>query len=49
MVREMIYIAHIVPDEDGNLKIKTIEEFTDSKSYLDFFQALTEAKANKVA
>ena len=35
MYREAITIAIIVPDEDGNLKIKQIEEFTDSKSHLD--------------
>ena len=35
MYREAITIAIIVPDEDGNLKIKQIEEFIDSKSHLD--------------
>lgn len=49
MVREMILIVHIVPDEDGKLKIKTLEEFTDTKGYLDFFQAIAAAKANKAA
>jgi len=47
MIRESIFIAHIVTDEDGNLKIKQIEEFTDSKSLLDFMQAVAAAKANK--
>ena len=47
MVRESIMVGQIVTDEDGSLKIKRIEEFTDSKSYLEFFKALAEAKANK--
>jgi len=45
--REMILIAHIVTDEDGSPKFKQIEEFTDSKAYLDFFKAISEAKANR--
>lgn len=45
MVRESIMIGQIVTDEDGSLKIKRIEEFTDSKSYLDLLKALGEAKA----
>lgn len=46
MTREMILTAHIVTDEDGSLKIKQLDEFTDSKTYLDFFKAVAEAKAN---
>jgi hypothetical protein len=38
-------IRQIVTDEDGSLKIKRIEEFTDSKSYLDLLKALGEARA----
>jgi hypothetical protein len=49
MVREMILIVGIAPDEDGSLKIKTLEEFTDSKAYHDFFQAVAVAKANEAA
>lgn len=49
MIREMILIVHIVPDEDGSLKIKTLEEFTDSKGYLDFMNAIAIAQARKVA
>ncbi|KAF9785446.1 hypothetical protein BJ322DRAFT_1063262 [Thelephora terrestris] len=45
MVRESIMIGQIVTDEDGSLKIKRIEEFTDSKSYLDLLKALGEARA----
>ena len=46
MNRELIFIVHIVTDEDGSLlKIKQVEEFTDSKAYLDFFKAVAEAKA----
>ncbi|KAF9785474.1 hypothetical protein BJ322DRAFT_1063387 [Thelephora terrestris] len=46
MDREMILTAHIVTDEDGNLKIKQAEEFTDSKALLDVVKAIEEAKAN---
>lgn len=34
-------------DEDGSLKIKQIEEFTDSKAHLDFVQAVMAARAKK--
>jgi hypothetical protein len=44
MNRESIYILDIVSDEDGSLKIKRMEEFTDSKAYLDFYQAVVAAK-----
>ena len=43
MNRESIYILDIVTDEDGSLKIKRMEEFTDSKAYLDFSQAVVAA------
>ena len=45
MSRESIFIAHIVPDEDGSLKIKLFEGFTDSKAYLDSIQAIAAVKA----
>lgn len=44
MNREMIFIADIVTDEDGSLKCKQLEEFTDSKAYLEFFKAIEAAK-----
>ena len=44
MNREMIWTAHIVTDGDKSLKVKKVEEFTDSKAYLDFFKAVAEAK-----
>ena len=47
MNRESIFIGHIVIDEDGSLKIKQMEDFTDSKAHLDFKQAIAEAKAKK--
>ena len=48
MTRESIFIGHIVTDEDGNLKIKQMEEFTDSKAYLGgITQAIAAAKAKK--
>ncbi|KAF9782946.1 hypothetical protein BJ322DRAFT_1022463 [Thelephora terrestris] len=47
--REMILIAHAAPDDDGSLKLKQVEEFTDSQAYLDFFKAVTAAKAREGA
>ena len=47
MTRESIYIAQIVTDDDGSLKIKRIEDFTDSKAHLDFVQAVTAATTKK--
>lgn len=47
MVRESIFTLHIVTDEDGSLKIKQLDEFTDSKTNLDFFKAVAEAKAER--
>jgi hypothetical protein len=44
---EAIFIIDIVTDEDGSLKIKKFEEFTDSKSYLDFAQAIAAAGVGK--
>ena len=45
MVRESIFTNYIVTDDDGSLKIGRIEEFTDSKAYLDFIEAVAAAKA----
>jgi hypothetical protein len=45
--RESIIIAHIVTDEDGSLKMKRTEEFTDSNSELNFVQAIAAATAKK--
>ena len=47
MIRESVIIGHIATDEDGSLKIKQIEEFTDSKAFLDFVQAVTAAKSKQ--
>ena len=47
MNRESIFIAHIATDEDGSLKVKQIEDFTDSKAYLDFVHAFAAEKAKK--
>jgi hypothetical protein len=47
MNRESIIIVHIVSDEDGSLKIKKYEEFTDSKAELDYVQAIAAATAKK--
>ena len=43
--RESIYILYIVTDEDGSLKIKQLEDFTDSKTHLDYIQAIAAANA----
>ena len=47
MTRESIVILQLVTDEDETLKIKQMEEFTDSKTYLEFFKAVSEAKENR--
>ena len=47
MIREVILILQIVTDEDGSMKVKRAEEFTDSKSYLDFSKATAEAIADR--
>ena len=48
MTRESIFIGHIVTDQDGSLKIKQMEEFTDSKAYLGgIAQAIAAAKARE--
>jgi hypothetical protein len=47
MNHESIYIAHIITDEDGSLKVKQLEEFTDSKAECDFVQAMVAAGVKK--
>ena len=47
MIRESILTGHTVTDDDGSLKLKQIEEFTDSKAFLDFVQAVTAAKTKE--
>jgi hypothetical protein len=47
MSRESIWITDIATDEDGNLKIKKHEDFTDSKAELDCYQAVAAARAKK--
>ncbi len=44
---EAVYIAHFVADDDGSVKLKLLDEFTDSKVYSDVHQALAAAKAGK--
>lgn len=41
---ESILIAHIVPDEDGALKIKQIDQFVDSKVHIEHEEAIAAAK-----
>jgi len=45
VIRESIIIAQIVTDDDGSLKIKQIEDFTDSKSHFDTIEKIMAAKA----
>jgi hypothetical protein len=47
MNRELISIAYIISDENGSLKIKRIEEFTDSRAELDCVQALAATRTEK--
>jgi hypothetical protein len=42
---ESLIIVHIATDADGSLKIKKIEDFFDTKVYLEFKQAMTAAMA----
>jgi hypothetical protein len=44
---ESILIAETVTDEDGSLKIKRLEEFSDSKVELDFIQTVAAAGIKK--
>ena len=44
---EAIYTTHFVTDDDGSLKIKQVDEFTDSEVYSSVHKALAEAKAAK--
>jgi len=44
---EAITIWHVVTDEDGSLKIKTMEQFLDSKSFIDAKNAYEAAVAGK--
>jgi hypothetical protein len=42
--RESLWIVEIVPDESGSLKIKRVEQFTDSNTFHDLFQVGAAAK-----
>jgi hypothetical protein len=42
---ESLFIVHIATDADGSLKVKKIEDFFDTKVYLEFKQAMTAAMA----
>ena len=44
---EAIFISHFVTDDDGSLKLKRIDEFTDSQVYAGVHKALAEANARK--
>ena len=41
---EAIWIVEFTSDEEGNLKIKQIEEFADTKTHEQWFQALKPSK-----
>jgi len=42
---ESLFTVHIIADEDGSLKIKQIDEFRDSKAYLELSQSMGTAIA----
>ena len=42
---EGIFIVYIVTDEDGSLKIKQIDDFRDSKVYLELIKSMGPAIA----
>ena len=42
---EAINMVDIVTDDDGSLKIKQVEEFIDSKTFLDSMEAMQAAQA----
>ena len=44
-VHESIFIVHIVTDDDGSLKIKQLEDFRDSKVYVELRKSMGEAIA----
>ena len=48
---EVMFIMHIAADDDGSLKVKKVEDFRDSKVYLEIREAMTAeiaaAQANK--
>ena len=45
--RESFFVEHVVTDADGSLKVKETEEFTDSKTQLEFLQEFAAAKAKE--
>ena len=49
MIRESILITRVVTDDDGTLKIGLVEEFTDSKTYVDFGKTVAEKRVNEAA
>ena len=44
ITHESILIKHMATDEDGSVRTKLGEEFTDSKAYFDGMQAAVAAK-----
>ena len=40
MKGEGIFIVHIAADEDGSLKIKQVDDFHDSKVYLELIKSM---------
>jgi hypothetical protein len=47
MIFETIFIYHIVPDDDGSLKIKQIDEFRDSNAHSEMKQGMMAMIANQ--
>jgi len=44
-IHESLFIVHFVTDEDGCLKIKVIEDFRDSKVFLELSKSMGAAIA----
>jgi len=46
-IRESIFITHIVTDDDGSLKVKQFDEFTDPIAYLEMRKAYAAVRDKK--
>ena len=49
VIAESMYTIHIVTDEDGSLKMKQVDEFNDSKVFVEMNQAIEAAIATTAA
>ena len=42
---ESLFIVHIATDDDGSLKVKMLEDFRDSKTFIDIRKSMGAAIA----